>query len=245
MLFTKSFFPKLLLLLRVGQAVAVPTQQFTLQDLDKFQEIAKQIAEGTHHAHAKVDDTSGVHGLEVGHQRGFHFENPSLDCKYTSQPLIYDKVMKFAVDTLYLWTLLDEQCHWTITGHFSLAGSYRNSTIFFVNSLWRLRAAFDMETFGIEVYALHGGCDSDMAMLEMHFFGTTLTGAPWHQLNLWSTRWEDDRIVEARAYIDGAQSGRLVKDYEVWSNSTQDTERDTLMPGPLGMPPMKMPPDGY
>ena len=73
------------------QAVASPCQQ----DQDAYRSGGQYIL----HDSNRLTDSSpnAVKGLELAAQNSFQFENPSLDCKYSSQPLMYDKLYRFAL----------------------------------------------------------------------------------------------------------------------------------------------------
>lgn len=175
-------------------------------------------------------------GLAMAQRDGFKFENPSVDCAYTSQPKMYDLLGAFDSDVSAFFSIVHPDVDWTIVGHHPLAGHYPSAKLFFVNTLWRLRAAFDVTRIGVA--GLHAGCNSKWSVQELDFHGSAKGGEVWQGLNVWVTRWENDRIVECRAYVDSPTTIRLLRDYEIWWNSTTDVEHTTFLPGPQGMPPI-------
>ncbi len=184
---------------------------------------------------------SDSRGLAAAQRDGFEFENPSVNCKYTSQPKMYDMLSTFAADTTFFFTMVHENVDWTIVGHHPLAGHYPTSKLFFVNTLWRLRSAFDTTRFYVRAVALHAGCNSPWSVQELDYHGSLKGGETWQLYNTWVTRWENDRIVESRAYVDAPTTMGFLRDYEVWWNSTTDVDHTSYLPGPQGMPPL--PPD--
>jgi ketosteroid isomerase-like protein len=223
----------LLLLLSTTTTQAYPHQEAS----EAFDRIHRQQAtQGSGDSPVFVADDR--RGLELGQRDGFKFENPSIDCKYTSQPRMYDILNHFAQDTSFFFTMVHENVDWTIIGHHPLAGHYPTSKLFFVNTLWRLRAAFDPSRFYLRVIALHGGCNSNWAVQELDYHGYTVGGDYWQVINMWVTRWENDRIVESRAYVDAPTTMGFLHAYEIWWNSTTDVDHTKFLPGPQGMPPI-------
>lgn len=55
---------------------------------------------------------------------------------------------------------------------------------------------------------------------------------------MWVTKWHNGRIVKVRTYIDAVESMIMLKENEVWTNSSTETEHTSFLPGPRGMPNM-------
>ena len=232
MAFTRRLLTVLPLLILSISVAAYPHDAF-----EAYNRLSKQhTSDGTENSPVFMADDS--RGLATAQRDGFQFENPSVNCKYTSQPRIYDILSHFARDTSFFFTMVHENVDWTIIGHHPLAGHYSTSMLFFVNTLWRLRAAFDPSRFYLRVVAIHGGCNSNWVVPELDYHGYTKGGDFWQVINVWVTRWENDRIVESRAYVDAPTTMGFLRDYEIWWNSTTDIDHPFYLPGPQGMPPM-------
>ena len=107
---------------------------------------------------------------------GFFFENPSLDCKYASQPSIYSG-MKTAEKSLSAYVaLINKDVQVQVMGHHPLAGIYHDRTHFFVNALYRLSMTFKREGFRVNPIGIHGGCDEEWSVQEINFKGQDISG---------------------------------------------------------------------
>ena len=209
----------------------------TTEAVDAYDQLSKRHSLDGAETSPFVFVADAARGLALAHRDGFQFENPSVNCKYTSQPKMYDMLSAFADDTSAFFTIVDENVDWTIVGHHPLAGHYPTAKLFFTNTLWRLRAAFDPARFYLNVIALHAGCNSKWSVQELDYHGFTKGGDYWQVINMWVTRWENDRIVESRAYVDAPTTMGFLHDYEIWWNSTTEIDHTTYLPGPQGMPP--------
>jgi hypothetical protein len=69
----------------------------------------------------------------------FEFENPRTDCKYASQPFIYEMFNGVREDMSKLLGRAAPNIHLQIRGHHPFAGHYYDPRIAFVNSLWRCK----------------------------------------------------------------------------------------------------------
>ena len=62
-------------------------------------------------------------------------------------------------------------------------------------------------------------------------------GFPFDNTYAWMTRWNaKGQIVQVRAYLDSALVARVVMENEASTNSTFTTVRNTIEPGPGGVP---------
>lgn len=43
-------------------------------------------------------------------------------------------------------------------------------------------------------------------------------------------------MIEVRTYVDSTITIQMLRDNEVWTNATSDTDRPDFEPGPAGMP---------
>lgn len=171
-------------------------------------------------------------------REGFVFDNPSTNCKYVSQPYIWDSFKVLEKDMSRLFTLIHKNVSFTVVGHHPVAGHYRDLMHFYVNALRRVSMCFSdhPEKFEIHPQGIHGGCDFEWSVQEMQFKGLMNSGDQFDVVNIWVTRWHEGQMVEVRTYIDSARIIEALHKNEFWWNGT--TYRDNLqyMPGPGGMP---------
>lgn len=113
------------------------------------------------------------------HINGFYFENPSLDCRYASQPFIYRIFTSLEFDVEHLFAVIHPQANFTVVGHHPLAGHYHDLRHFYINALYRLnnviRASYP-EEYKITLRYIHGGCDQRWSVQEVLFEGRANNG---------------------------------------------------------------------
>ena len=110
----------------------------------------------------------------------FVFENPRTDCKFASQPYIYELFSEIAGHTSVVFEQLAPDAHFTVMGHHPFAGSYHDVRMVYSNSLWRLYNCLQDRAVDAYVTAIHGGCDDRWAVMEFHFNATTNRGEESH-----------------------------------------------------------------
>lgn len=117
-------------------------------------------------------------GLSLAERDGFYFENPSLDCKYVSQPFIYQAFKTLETDMSRLFTLIYKDVHFTIVGHHPGAGVYHDLMHFYVNALRRVAIVGSEhgDKFRVIPKAIHGGCNQEWSVQEMNFQGLSNSG---------------------------------------------------------------------
>ncbi|KAJ5958341.1 uncharacterized protein N7479_005491 [Penicillium vulpinum] len=185
---------------------------------------------------------TGVVDDPIPHDReGFKFENPSTDCKYASQPHIWDSFKHLEKDMSKLFTLIHKNVSFTVVGHHPIAGRYHDLMHFYVNALRRVSMLFfdHADLFEIHPRGIYGGCNAEWSVEEVQFKGVMNSGDKFDITNVWFTRWYRDQMVEIRTYIDAPKIMEALHKNEIWWNGT--TLRDNLqyMPGPAGMPDLK------
>lgn len=110
---------------------------------------------------------------------GFYFENPETDCKYASQPYIYDVYQHIASNLNYIMEVLVPNVDFTIVGHNPVAGHYHDVNHVWTNVFWRLTSCFSLvypEEFDMKLLHIHGGCNQQWSVQEMVFGGRANTG---------------------------------------------------------------------
>ncbi|KAH7559091.1 hypothetical protein J3E72DRAFT_379459 [Bipolaris maydis] len=172
---------------------------------------------------------------------GFYFGNPSTDCKHSSQPYIYQQYTRFTDDYTYLSTMLAPDVDFTVVGHHALSGHYHDFKHFYVNAFYRLGSCITEvypELFKLTLLTIHGGCNEEWSVQEIRGQGRANNGRDFDIINVWVTKWHNGRIVKVRTYIDAVESMIMLKENEVWTNSSTETEHTNFLPGPRGMPDM-------
>ncbi|RAK83694.1 hypothetical protein BO79DRAFT_160229 [Aspergillus costaricaensis CBS 115574] len=174
-------------------------------------------------------------------REGFHFENPSTNCTYVSQPHIWDSFKILEKDMTKLFTLIHKNVSFTVVGHHPIAGHYNDLLHFYVNALRRVSVLFmdHADKFEIHPVAIIGGCESQWSVQEVNFKGVMNSGDPFDIINVWVTKWYQDQMVEIRTYIDAPKIMDALHKNEIWWNGTSERENMLYMPGPAGMPDLK------
>nr|ASK38714.1 ketosteroid isomerase-like protein [Paecilomyces divaricatus] len=169
---------------------------------------------------------------------GFKFENPSTQCKYMSQPDLWDNFKSLEKDMSKIFTMIHKDVDFTIVGHHPGAGHYTDLLHFYTNALRRYSVCFSQypEYFRIYPQAIHGGCNSEWSVQEILFLGRTNHGVDFDVINVWVTRWKDGQMVEVRTYIDSMRMTGLLHENELWWNSSTYEEHPNYIPGPTGLP---------
>ncbi|CAG8886655.1 unnamed protein product [Penicillium nalgiovense] len=166
-------------------------------------------------------------------REGFKFENPSTDCKYASQPHIWDSFKHLEKDMSKLFTLIHKNVSFTVVGHHPIAGRYHDLMHFYVNALRRVSMLFIDHADLFEIHPRESMADVMLNGRWRRF------SDKFDIINVWFTRWHDGQMVEIRTYIDAPKIMDALHKNEIWWNGT--TLRDNLqyMPGPAGMPDLK------
>ncbi|EED15406.1 conserved hypothetical protein [Talaromyces stipitatus ATCC 10500] len=169
----------------------------------------------------------------------FEFENPETNCKYVSQPWIYNAFNSVSEDMEAVFKYAHPDLHVRIMGHHPFAGYYHNPKMAFVNSLWRLNNCLKDAKVDAKLWAIHGGCDQAWSVQEFYFNATTNKGQPWELTSLWVSRWDEDGLIrEVRTWVDAGQIMRTLWDNEIWFNSSDRVHHYDFIPGPGGLPPI-------
>ncbi|MDO8870113.1 MAG: ketosteroid isomerase [Methanobacteriaceae archaeon] len=100
---------------------------------------------------------------------------------------------------------------WTVMGNHPLAGTYHSKDDFILHTFGRLNKILK-EGVILEVKNIY--IDVDVAIVEMESLSTALNGKPFNNTYCWITRFENDIIVEVRAYVDSALVQKVIDENE-------------------------------
>ena len=96
---------------------------------------------------------------------------------------------------------------WTVMGTHPLAGTYHSLADFRTATFARLDKVLRE---GVLLRVTHVLAADDWAAVELEALSTALDGEPFANRYCWVCRFEDDVIVEVRAYLDSALVAHLL-----------------------------------
>ncbi len=91
--------------------------------------------------------------------------------------------------------------YWTVMGTHPLAGTYRTKNEFINHTFKRLNKVLHE---GVILKVNNIIVKDDTAVVEMESLSTALDGKPFNNTYCWIVRFENEMIVEVRAYVDSA-----------------------------------------
>jgi uncharacterized protein len=97
------------------------------------------------------------------------------------------------------WAHVADDVDWTVQGTHPLAGRYDNKTTFIDSTFNRLAGVLPGGV-KLEVSGLY--LDGDTAIAELHSTSMTNQGAAFANDYCWVCRFDEDTVVEVRAYLD-------------------------------------------
>ena len=100
---------------------------------------------------------------------------------------------------------------WTVMGTHPLAGVYKSKEDFIINTFQRLNKLLKE---GVLLEVNNIVVQNDMGIVEMRSLSTALNNKPFNNTYCWVCRFENDIIVEVRAYLDSALVQRLINENE-------------------------------
>lgn len=100
---------------------------------------------------------------------------------------------------------------WTVMGTHPLAGVYKSKEDFILNTFVRLNKLL-MEGVVLKVNNII--IKDDTAVVEMESISTDLNNKPFNNTYCWICKFENDIIVEVRAYVDSALVQNLISENE-------------------------------
>jgi len=98
---------------------------------------------------------------------------------------------------------------WTVEGTHPLAGHYHSKADFVSHTFEKLNKVLPQ---GAELYVEHALVCNDWAVVELHSLATAKNGLRFDNRYCWVCRFQDDKIVEVRAYLDSALVARLFEE---------------------------------
>jgi ketosteroid isomerase-like protein len=96
---------------------------------------------------------------------------------------------------------------WTVEGTHPLAGRYRSKEDFHAHTFARLNKILPG---GTQLHVENVLTDGDWAAVELRSHATAKNGMRFDNRYCWVVRFENERIVEVRAYLDSALVQKLV-----------------------------------
>ena len=96
---------------------------------------------------------------------------------------------------------------WTVEGTHPLAGRYLSKTDFYANTFARLNKILPG---GTQLRVQTVLIDGNWAVVELRSHATATNGMRFDNRYCWLVRFEDERIVEVRAYLDSALVQKLI-----------------------------------
>jgi hypothetical protein len=100
---------------------------------------------------------------------------------------------------------------WTVMGTHPLAGKYATKESFVSSTFARLNKVLKDR---IALYVTNLLISEDTAVVELEARSTALNGKPFNNTYCWVVRFENDIVVEVRAYLDSALVKQLIEENE-------------------------------
>ncbi|KAI0383004.1 hypothetical protein F5Y04DRAFT_37551 [Hypomontagnella monticulosa] len=110
-----------------------------------------------------------------------------------------------------------DDVEWTVIGSHHLCGHYAGKAAV-AAAMAPINAAIE-RPIKLHVTSIIGGEVESWAVIELVAEAKCKNGMPYNNTYSWSTRWEDDKIVEARAYMDGVLINRIWEENQSKSSS--------------------------
>jgi len=104
-----------------------------------------------------------------------------------------------------------DEVSWTVMGTHPLAGKYRSKADFRAATFARLNRVLRE---GVLLRVTHILVQGEWAVVELEALSTALNGEPFANRYCWVCRFQDETIVEVRAYLDSALVARVIGENE-------------------------------
>lgn len=114
-------------------------------------------------------------------------------------------------DSQQFFDHVTDDVHWTVTGAHPLSGEYRSKREFLEATYERLAAVLKQP---VQPRVRRIIVEGDLAVVEWHGHATSIVERPYDNDYCWVIRVDGDRIVEVRAYLDGAPVEELFRTTE-------------------------------
>jgi ketosteroid isomerase-like protein len=100
---------------------------------------------------------------------------------------------------------------WTVMGTHPLAGTYHDRDTFVRKTFRRLNKVLKD---GVRLRVTNIITSHDIAVVELEALSTALNGIPFTNRYCWICRFDQEKIVEVRAYLDSALVQKLIDENE-------------------------------
>ncbi|MGD0126997.1 MAG: nuclear transport factor 2 family protein [Terriglobia bacterium] len=98
---------------------------------------------------------------------------------------------------------------WTVEGTHPLAGHYHSKADFLAHTFEKLGKVLPQ---GAQLHVEHALTSGDWAVVELHSLATAKNGLRFDNRYCWVCRFQSNKIVEVRAYLDSALVARLFQE---------------------------------
>lgn len=106
---------------------------------------------------------------------------------------------------------VSDDVNWTVMGTHPLAGNYQTKQDFVKSTFTRLNKVLNE---GVVLKVNHVLVKDSTAVVEMENLSTALNGKPFNNTYCWIVRFENEMVVEVRAYVDSALVQRVLDENE-------------------------------
>jgi uncharacterized protein len=106
---------------------------------------------------------------------------------------------------------VSDDVSWTVMGTHPLAGTYHSKEEFFSHTFRRLNRILKE---GVILKVKNVLLQDETAVVEMESISTALNGTPFNNTYCWVVYFQDEVIVEVRAYVDSALVQRVIDENE-------------------------------
>jgi ketosteroid isomerase-like protein len=114
-------------------------------------------------------------------------------------------------ETEKFFSKVSDDVNWTVMGTHPLAGNYQTKQDFVKSTFQRLNKVLNE---GVILKVNHILVKDTTAVAEMESLSTALNGKPFNNTYCWIVRFENETVVEVRAYVDSALVQRVLDENE-------------------------------
>jgi ketosteroid isomerase-like protein len=114
-------------------------------------------------------------------------------------------------DNSHFFDKVADDVNWTVMGTHPLAGMYHSKTDFIVNTFIRLNKIL---RDGVILKVKNIIVQDETAVVELEAISTAMNGKPFNNTYCWVCFFENNIIVEVRAYVDSALVQRVIDENE-------------------------------
>jgi uncharacterized protein len=115
-------------------------------------------------------------------------------------------------DNSHFYDKVADDVKWAVMGTHPLAGTYHSKTDFIVNTIVRLNKILKD---GVILRVNNIIIQDETAVVELESLSTALNGKPFNNTYCWVCCFENNIIVEVRAYVDSALVQRVIDENEL------------------------------